>query len=78
MRNCIDCKHYIYSDGSTPRHCGVGFDDVFNKWWEDNGRRVRGRDTFDELECYEETEGSKKLGKMMNLLDEMGEILDKK
>jgi len=58
-RGCNECKNKVYSYltiVNEPNHCGLGYKEAYNKWWEENGDKT---EKFSEMDCYEETDLSK-------------------
>lgn len=86
MPGCLNCKHNQSriiensSDNTNPKttlkfSCELGFDKKNNKWWEQNGKKTTSED-MDDMECYEDSDISKALSKMNELVDKMHKIVD--
>lgn len=88
MKGCLDCKFYVSSlryvedhlnsKSEIIRKCHLGNTQVMNNWWNENGNKVRNKDHFTELPCYETPEEVKMLQDLNGKLDELLEILNKK
>jgi len=86
-KGCIDCKHRLaayskpvlvkengfayYETVDVPACCGLGHDAVYAQWWADNKTFIRGKDTFTENPCFEQTDSSKTLDEMLALTNEI-------
>ena len=66
MKNCSECKHKDWPNG-----CLLGHNQSWNDWWKSNGKKIRGRDIFDELECHEYSDGAKMLISMNEKASEL-------
>jgi hypothetical protein len=72
---CIDCVHYKsypvrMISNISDRICFKWKDKEMNLWWKNNWNKSRD-DTLTEMECFEQSEISKSLDKMLWLTDEM-------
>lgn len=82
MAGCNDCKFYKselgdFVDGKFERKqkCGLGNDSQMLKWWADNGYKVRGDDTFDDMDCHDYHDSTKHLIKLNEEADKLLELL---
>lgn len=89
---CIDCKYYrpsttrptveqgpgFLSFGSevVPAYCSKGFEEVFNRWWLDNGMKPGPEARLDVPECFEKPDSTVALENMLTLVDRMQKLLD--
>ena len=46
-----------------------------NHWWIENGKKVRGEDTFTEMPCHEQTDLSKIGNAMLSKLDQLDNLM---
>lgn len=84
MKGCLDCKHkiseYNYSEELKKDipifSCAIGLNKEINKWWNENSKKTRD-DIFTDMECFEDTEGSKLLKDISNKLDELSKLFEK-
>ena len=62
--------------GNMYGRCEQGHDDIYLKWWKDNGNKV-GDEPRDKVECFESHDSVKPLDNMLDLLEEINSLLDK-
>jgi hypothetical protein len=48
---------------------------VLKEWWQNNGHKQSGRDSFDELDCFEQTDLAKSLDKYISLAKEVLDLI---
>jgi len=79
MKNgCNTCKNYRVGKFSmnkidVPPSCTIGKTKEMEQWWEENGYK-KSIDFVTEMECFEETEFSKKCDELIKLLDEFNKL----
>ena len=70
-KGCNRCKHHkssLNDDLGLVFTCLNGKQKEHNLWWQNNGHK---KDDLDDMPCFEQTEVSKCMDRMHELLDEM-------
>ena len=79
MKNCIECKNFIrgsYTD-NIPHSCAIGNDNILLSFY-DSIKDIPMVDITTEVDCYEDKETTKCLNRMMELLEKLNDLIDKK
>ena len=63
-------------DADKPRSCLIGKNNELELWREENGKK-RNEEELNDMDCFKETESSKKYNNMMILLDKLDDIIKK-
>lgn len=78
---CLNCKHYQSSwdyvgDKFTKisQECKVGNTTRMEKWWIENGKKLKSEITDNNLKCFEDYDSVKKLD---SLIEDIRELSDK-
>lgn len=79
MKGCLDCKYFNVGEiNNVKSSCTNNKDAECKIWWANNGKKFRGKDEFDEMECFEPSESAILLESMTKSLDKFILALDKK
>jgi len=80
-QGCNNCNQYQHGvlqmwKPDEPHKCKLGKDAEFNAWWNENGRKTN-RDEITDMPCFEETGLGLMCKDLKNVLDKLGEVIDK-
>lgn len=89
--SCKNCKHQVYASLKSvpvrengfiwfdtvevPRHCGKGFDSVFENWWKVNGPKPAGTVDENPPVCFEPHESDVALDSLLSKTKELLSLL---
>lgn len=73
--NCVDsCKFINYDDKKT---CSIN-PDRYKQFYNENGKKIPYVDIFPEMDCFERSDLSKTYDNLMNKLDMLDEVLNRR
>ena len=77
-KGCNNCVHHksTFNDDNLVSRCMKGNQKEYNLWWQNNGHKKSDDDDVDEMPCFEQTDVSKAMDRMHDLLDEMLDLVD--
>ena len=72
--NCVHHKTTLKDDLGLSYKCLKGNQKEYNLWWQNNGHK-KSDDDMDEMPCFEQSDVSKAMDRMHNILDEMLDLV---